>query len=42
MVDPALDAAGKLTFGNAAVQYRLRHRAGRLRGGVVRLRQRDR
>ena len=39
---PSLDATGKLTFGNAAVQYGFADRAGRLRGDVVRLRQRDR
>ena len=40
VVDPALDGAGVLTFGNAAAQYRLREPGARVLGHVVLVRQR--
>ncbi len=42
VVDPRLSADGRLSFGNAAVQYRLRAPAIVLHGDVAAIRQRDR
>ena len=42
VVDPSLSSDGRLSFGNAAVQYRLRARPIVLHGRVASVRQRDR